>query len=531
MKLVSGTEMRAIDRTTIEERGIPGTQLMEKAGQALAEAVREDFDRGRVAVVCGKGNNAGDGLVAARYLARWGWEVHVLLLTPSEQFRGDALRNWEALQTCSFHSTEIRSPQALRSALSHADVIIDALLGTGLSGAPREPMNWAIEILDASGLPIIAADVPSGLADAEELSDTSPGPVIHAVRTVTMGLPKIALMTEVGLECAGRVTVAPLDFPHDLIQSPSLWRHLSMPAEMTALLRPRMRSGHKGTFGGVAVVGGSPGMSGALMLAGEAAVRSGCGMVYLAPPAELLPLVEARLLEPVKWKLAGALNHLDTAGARDLLERADQADAVALGPGLGQHPETVQAVRLLVGKLDKPLVLDADGLNALAGGLECLERRTAPIILTPHPGELSRLMKLSISEIQKQRFSLAREFARRHRCHLVLKGAGTIVASPDGMVWCNPTGNTGLAKGGSGDVLTGLIGGLLAQSYDAFSSALLGVYVHGLAADLAIEQSSPRSIRASDVIAHLGMAYHALEAQKSIAHSNSRHPTAAKGDD
>jgi NAD(P)H-hydrate epimerase len=531
MKLVSGAEMRTIDRIAIEERGVPGTQLMEKAGQALAEAVNEDFERGRVAVVCGKGNNAGDGLVAARYLARWGWEVHVLLLTPAEQFRGDALRNWEALQTCSFHSTELHSPQALRSALSHADVIIDALLGTGLSGAPREPMNWAIEIVNASAIPVVAADVPSGLADAEELSETSPGPVVHAVRTVTMGLPKIALMTEAGLECAGWVTVTPLDYPHDLLESPSLWRHLSMPVEMASLTRARSRSGHKGTFGGVAIAAGSPGMSGALMLAGEAAARSGCGMVYLAPPAGLLALVEARLLEPVKWKLAGAVNHLDSAGARDFLERASQVNAAAIGPGLGQHPETVQAVRFLVEKLDKPLVVDADGLNALAGAMECLEGRRTPTILTPHPGELSRLMGLSVAELQNNRFRVARDFARRHRCIVVLKGAGTIIASPEGMAWCNPTGNTGLAKGGSGDVLTGLIGGLLAQGYDALSAALLGVYVHGLAADLAIERSSPRSILASDVIAHLGAAYRTLEAEKSAVRSEKGHRTAAHGED
>jgi len=516
MRLVTGTEMREIDRVSIQERGIPSLQLMERAGAAVAEAVIEDFDRGAVCVVCGKGNNAGDGFVAARHLAGRGWQVRVALLGPSRDFQGDALQNFKVLPSAGIRVGECRTPEDLQALLPDAEVAIDALLGTGVKGPPRPPMDWAIQTLNESGVPVVAIDLPSGLQDAAEPSDRSEGPVVRALRTVTMGLPKVALMTTEGLACAGRVTVAPLDFPADLLESPALWRHLLTFETMAGALRERPRQGHKGTFGAVAIIGGSVGMSGALMLAGEAATRSGCGMVYLAPSAGALPIVESRVLEPVKWRTGGNAEHLDEAAARDLLERCTDVDAVALGPGLGVHPDTMAAVHLLVEKLDKPLVLDADGLNALSRKIEILSSRTAPTILTPHPGEMSRLTGLSVGEIQGARFATAREFARNHGCVVALKGAGTVVGSPFGSVFLNPTGNTGLAKGGSGDVLTGLTGGLLAQGYEPVKAACLGVFLHGLAADVAIADGSPRTLTASDVIDSLAKAYRRLEQNRGI---------------
>jgi NAD(P)H-hydrate epimerase len=360
-------------------------------------------------------------------------------------------------------------------------------------------------------VPVVAIDLPSGLEDAEETTEESEGPVVRAARTVTIALPKVALMTPTGLACSGRVTVAPGDFPCDLLEAPDLWRNLLTVEAMSHALRSRPRQGHKGTFGAVAVIGGSAGMSGALLLSAGAAIRSGCGMTYLAPTAEAMPIVEANILEPVKWEPAGHPAHLDPEAANRLLERCTAVDAVAIGPGLGRHPDTLNAVRILVERLEKPIVVDADGLNALAGHTSLIAARRHPTVLTPHPGEMSRLTERSVGEIQHHRFAVAREFARNHRCVLVLKGAGTVVAAPDGRTFLNPTGNTGLAKGGSGDVLTGLTGGLLAQGHDPVEAACLGVFLHGLAADLATHDASPRALTASDVNAHLGRAFRKLE--------------------
>jgi NAD(P)H-hydrate epimerase len=493
---------------------------MEHAGAAVARAVFEEFDRGIVCVVCGKGNNAGDGFVVARLLARRGWPVRVVLLASAAELSGDALRNFNSLpRDGNPEVAECRCREELDVRLQEAEVVVDAILGTGVRGAPRPPMDWAIRALNESGIPIVAVDLPSGLEDAAETSDPSEGPVVRAAQTITMGLPKVALFTTDGLRCAGRVTVAPIGFPADLLESVDLWRNLLSMESMAASLTDRSRQGHKGTFGAVALIGGSVGMSGALMLAGGAAIRSGCGMVYLAPTANALPMVESRLLEPVKWRIGGHLDHLDVAAAREIVDhcRAAGVDAVAIGPGLSRHPDTVAAVHLLAQTLDVPMVVDADALNALAERLDLLRdraKRGAATILTPHPGEMSRLTGRSIGEIQKTRFATAREFASRHGCALALKGAGTVVASPEGAVYLNPTGNTGLAKGGSGDVLTGLIGGLLAQGHDAVEAACLGAFLHGLAADLAIQDSTPRSLAASDVIDNLGRAYRKIERER-----------------
>jgi len=514
MRLVTGREMREIDRVSIEERGIPGSRLMERAGRALAEVIEEEFDRGVLAIVCGRGNNGGDGLVAARHLERRGWLVRVALLAPPSEFQGDARWAWEELDHNRVLVVECRDRAQLESALEGAEVILDALLGTGLSGAPRPPMDWAIEAINAAGAPVVAADVPSGLADAQETAERSAGPVVQAVRTVTMGLPKVALYTEQGLERAGGVTVAPLDFPRDLIESPSLWRNLLTLTETGLLLRARPRRGHKGTFGALLVIAGSAGMSGAAILAGRAATRSGCGLVYMAPPSRELPAVEAALAEPVKWPLPGAAEYLDLEAAAFLLQHAGRCTAAALGPGLGTRPETRAAVLTLIERLECPLVLDADALNALAdagGVIERLRARRAPTVLTPHPGEMARLAGKTVEDIQAARFAAARDFARQAAVTLVLKGAGTVIATPAGDVYLNPTGNSGLAKGGSGDVLTGLLGGLLAQGYSAGEAAQLGVFLHGLAADLAAEGSSPYALTATDVIERFGAAFRRLE--------------------
>jgi len=521
MRLATGKEMREIDRVSIEERGIPGLQLMEKAGEAIADAIGADFDHGGVVTaVCGRGNNGGDGFVAARLLAERGWRVRVALLGTPDSMKGDAFLAWKRLDFSKIQLFECAKPEDLAAAIEGADVLLDALLGTGLAGAPRPPMDWAIRMINESGVPVVAADVPSGLADAEETQDDSPGPVVRAMRTVTMGLPKVALFTTAGLRCSGRVTVAPLDFPRDLLESPAIGRSLLTLEDVAWRLRERPREGHKGLFGSLLIVGGSVGMSGALMLAAGAAGRSGCGLVYLAPPRGILPVVESRVLEPVKWQLPGAENCLDEAAADYLLERIEESRicALAIGPGLGRDKRTARAVLRLVDRAPLPVVIDADALNALST-LEfpaaALKSRAHPIILTPHPGEMAGLVRGSIDDVQRARFAAARKFAREANCVVVLKGAGTVIAAPgegsEGQVFLNPTGNSGLAKGGSGDVLTGLIGGLLAQKHDPVDAALLGVFLHGMAADIALEQSSPYAITPGDVIERLGAAFRRVE--------------------
>lgn len=500
MKVVTAEQMRQIDRVTIDERGIPGHQLMEHAGQAVADQICERFETGRVAIVAGKGNNAGDGFVVARLLAERRWSVTVFLLADPTEIRGDARTMHEAIPE-QVWQIRVEEPGQLRDALKEFDLVVDAILGTGTQGAVRGLFGEAIETINGAVLPVVSVDIPSGLP-----TDGGPieGPVVRAAYTVTMGLPKLGMTIHPGVEFTGTVTVASLEFPEELLNDPAIQVNLLTDAMIDAYLPPRPRDGHKGTFGSVVIVGGSPGMTGALVLAGRSAMRSGVGLVFCATAEALQPLVAGRLVEELTIGLPSTDGrHLDTVSLRPLATQAVRMKAIALGPGVGRAEGTQQFVRKAVEQIQLPMVIDADALTALGGHLDVLLARKVCTILTPHPGEMSRLTGKSTAQIQADRLGAARKLALNFRVVVVLKGAQTVVADPDGSIYINPTGNTGLAKGGSGDVLTGLIAGLLAQTSVALPSALCGVFLHGLAADLAARSIPPRAMIASDVIEHL----------------------------
>ncbi|MCX8035669.1 MAG: NAD(P)H-hydrate dehydratase [Candidatus Sumerlaeia bacterium] len=507
MKIVTAEQMRRIDRITIEERGIPGVQLMEKAGQAVADAVCERFSPDSVAVVTGKGNNAGDGFVVARILHQRRIHVVVFLMADPEELRGDAKTMFEALPA-TVPRVRIEDVRRLADALPRFDLIVDAILGTGIQGPVKGLFGEAIEAINATGLPVVSVDIPSGL-----IAEGGPilGPVIRAAHTVTMGLPKLGMLVQPGIAYTGTVSVADLDFPADLLNDPNIHLNHLTGKMIAGLLPPRPADGHKGTFGSVLIIGGSPGMTGAPVMAARAAMRSGVGLVFCAVTEALQGQIAARLLEELTLETPSSdKSRFDLSSLPSLLGHISRMEAVALGPGIGRAEPTEMFVRRAVETIPVPLVVDADALNALAGHLEAVRQRKAATVLTPHPGEMSRLTGQPVAEIQGDRIGAARALAADVRAVVVLKGAQTVIADPDGEVFINPTGNTGLAKGGSGDVLTGLIAGLLAQSGNALSAALCGVFLHGLAADLCAETIPPRTMIASDVIANIPAAFSSL---------------------
>ena len=503
MRLVTAEQMREIDRATIEEFRVPAHDLMEQAGRAIALDIAESFERGSVVVMAGKGNNGGDGYVAARYLSRAGWQVAVV--SPEPPNRGEAFRAFEALPTeVARHDwSTVSNPVEF---LAEFDVIVDALLGTGSQLPLKENYAAMIRAMNAARLPIVSADLPSGLHP-----DTGEGePVVIAARTITMGLPKLGMMCGKGPTHCGRIRVEALAFPTELLEGNPPFLTTLTATEARDLLPPRPREGHKGSFGRVIVAAGSEETPGAAILAVHGALRSGCGLVEMMAQAPIRPLVISTMPEVIAGLAAGA-RHLEPLDKATVDERLSHADALVVGPGIGLHPETQAALRSLLAFPDCPRVLDADALNIL-GASEDLARLLRPTdILTPHPGEAGRLLGIAGWEVHEDRWKAARQLARRYRCIVVLKGAGTLVADPEGNVCHVGAGNTGLARGGAGDVLAGLIGGLLAQGCKSWDAARLGVFAHGLAADQLVLEQSSRGMRILDVAEQLPLAFREIE--------------------
>ncbi|MBI1290513.1 NAD(P)H-hydrate dehydratase [bacterium] len=503
MRLVTAAQMREIDRQAIEEYGVPAAELMEAAGRTIAVDIAESFERGTVAVLAGKGNNGGDGFVAARYLHRAGWKVVVIYHEMPN--RGEAFRCWGALpdEIQRIPWSSIPAPAGL---LSEFDVLLDALLGTGSALPLREPYPAIIAAMNAARVPIVSADIPSGLDP-----DTGEGdPVVKAARTITFGLPKVGMMSGQGPVYCGRIRVEALAFPADLLEGAPPFLTTLTPTEARALLPARPREGHKGVFGRVVVAAGSEHTPGAAILAVHGALRSGCGLVELLAPAPIRPLVITSMPEVIAGTPCGT-SHLEPLPKEMVDARLLHADALVLGPGIGMAPETLESVRSLLSYPDCPRVLDADALNLLAAD-DGLQRLLRPgDILTPHPGEAGRLLGTAGWEVQEDRWKSARALARKYGCIVVLKGAGTLVADPDGNVCHIGSGNTGLARGGAGDVLAGLIGGLLAQGCAPWDAARLAVFAHGLAADQLVREQSSRGMRILDVAEQLPLAFREIE--------------------
>lgn len=510
MKVVTPEQMRRIDETTIRERGIPGAVLMDRAGKAVMREAMERFEPDSVIVVTGKGNNAGDGFVVARELQRHGIPTTLCMLRPPGDISGHALDMLNQVPG-EVRRIDQPTPAALREELTRHDLVIDAIFGTGLNGPLRAPWDEYIHAINACRMNVLAVDIPSGLPGEGPSGLAEPGPCVRATLTVTMGLPKVGMVIDPGVRATGRVVVADIGFPRDLLEQSDIQTNLMTMEQARGVLPTRQPNGHKGTFGRVLIVAGSEGMTGAAVMAAQSAARSGAGLVYVAYPRPLGAIMESHLIEPVKIPLEGEEGWFTEAQAGRVIAEASSMQAIAIGPGIGQRPETLGFFREVMAQVAAPMVIDADGLNLLAEDPGLLDRRPGPTVLTPHPGEAARLLNCTIEEVEGNRLDAMAELSRRCKAVVVLKGAQTVTTEPDGQRTLNPTGNSGLAKGGSGDVLTGLIAGLLAQGCEPGVAARLGVFVHGVAADVAAEKMGLRGMIPSDVIQALGSAFMRIE--------------------
>ncbi len=503
MNVVTAEEMRRLDADALTTYGIPVAILMEQAGMGVVREMERRFGdpAGRtVVVLAGKGHNGGDGLVAARHLLQRRALVRVFLTFPADASRGDTTTQSRILRNLGGRLLDpsVYDRAQFRSALQEADLVIDALVGTGLSAPITGLAADLIADLNASGKPVIAVDIPSGIsADTGEAL----GSAVRAALTVTFALPKRGHFLPPGSDHTGELRVVDIGIPRKAIERAELPLSVFTAEDAAAVLPGRPREGHKGTFGHVLVVAGSEGKSGAAMLTSRAALRAGAGLTTLACPESVLRSGEDKPAEIMTLPLPETPEHTIAARALDILfAAAKHATVVAIGPGLSTHPETLSVIRELVARLSLPMVIDADGLNALADHLESLKRPHAPMALTPHPGEMGRLTRLGSREVQRRRIDLAMEFARSHQVVVALKGARTVTASPDGKATLNPTGNSGMATAGAGDALTGVIAALMAQGLAPAEAARLGVYVHGSAGDLVAGERGERGMLAGDLI-------------------------------
>ena len=487
--LFGAEQMRAMDRWAIEECAIPSRDLMERAGAGLALHTDRVVPRGPVAIVCGKGNNGGDGFVAARLLRGLRASVRVLLLAEPGDYAGDAAANLRRLG-------DDHAPFS-PAALAGAAVIVDAILGTGFQGEPHGDARDAIEAIDACGVPVVAADVASGV-DAS--TGATSGVAITATATVTFAAAKPGHWIAPGKQHRGGLHVVDIGIPADAPVTPDAGL---LTTRVHALVPGRDHAGTKFSSGHVVVAGGSRGLTGAPCLAAEAAMRAGAGYVTALVPAALELVFETRLLEVMTRGLPDVDGALTVTGVDDALDALARAGALVLGPGLGRTDGAFAFARELAARAEVPLLLDADGLNAHAGALEALATRTAPTILTPHAGELARLLGTSSEAVAAARLRSARRAARRAKAVVVLKGDDTIIVRPDGLAAVNGLGAPALATAGTGDVLSGVIGALLAKGLDPFAAACAGVRRHAAAGRVAAHEHGPDGVIARDVIAAL----------------------------
>jgi ADP-dependent NAD(P)H-hydrate dehydratase / NAD(P)H-hydrate epimerase len=521
MKIVTSAEMRVIDRVTSERFRIPSLTLMENAGSAVAEFALDSYPRAKTfGIICGKGNNGGDGFVVARKLQQAGREVRLLLLADPAELQGDAAANFARLQKNSVsRETAPEKPNGGSLAIFNAwgepafreifgcDVLIDAILGSGFRPPVGGVYAEAIAKINAATAPVVAVDVPSG-ADADVMGDQT-GAVARADAIVTFTAPRPAHVF--GDLTSGPTVIAAIGTPPEAIES-SLNLQVITPKDIADLVGPRPRDSNKGMYGHALVAGGSLGKSGAAAMAGFSALRSGAGLVTVATTRSSLGAVAAYrpelMTDPLKETDAGTISK---EAFEEFNRIAANKTVLAIGPGISRHPSTAEFVRAVVTRSRTPLVLDADGLNAFEGRAQELNSKDRTLVLTPHPGEMARLTGLSTAAIQRDRVNVARSFAHDHQLILVLKGDRTVIANPEGEIWINTTGNPGMATGGTGDILTGIVAGMIAQNPKrAFLAVLAAVYLHGLAGDVAEETMGEHSLVATDLITALPESFRRL---------------------
>lgn len=507
MRAVTAARMRELDRRTIEECGVPGAVLMERAGRAVADEVVELVTArgrppgGRVAVVAGKGNNGGDAFVAARLLGEWGWPAVVFLAGRFDEVQGDALAHLLRMMASGAPVCERAGESDWAGAPDDGPwmAVVDGVLGTGVRGAAEGVPAAAIAWINRAGFraPVVAIDIPSGLnAD----TGVAAGVVVRADRTVTMGLPKAGCLEPAALEWVGSLSVADIGIPAALIEALPCERELVAGDEVARLLPGRPRAAHKGDYGHVLIMSGAAGFSGAVALAARAALRSGAGLVSALVPrgiaATVAALVPEAMVHAAEETAGGSL----ASAAWDRWSAgAMRFTSVLMGPGMTPGPDSKSLVRAMLRQSSAPVVLDADALNAFAGEAESLRAR-APVVVTPHPGEMGRLIGWRTEAVQADRLRAASEAAERTGAVVVLKGAGTVVHARGRAPCVNLTGNPGMATGGSGDVLAGLLAGLLAQGLDPWDAARAAVYIHGRAGDRAAAARSMAAMTAGDII-------------------------------
>lgn len=515
MEIFTGEQMRRVEQRAIHQFGVPSLTLMERAGEAVAEALRRDYpdlaERGAL-IICGKGNNGGDGLVAARYLVASGFHPRVLLLSRPDDLTPDAASQLAAARRAGVHVEEFPDAEAWHDgqplAIPPGRIVVDALLGTGLRGGARGLAATVIQTINDSPGEVVAIDLPSGL-DAE--SAAVPGPTVRAMRTYTLERPKLPLALRPSADFAGLWRALSIGIPQEAIDTEQAQLFWLDPATVQPLLSPRDVDTHKGDYGRLLVVAGSIGRSGAAVLAARGALRAGVGLVTVATPRSAQPLVAVQQAEVMTEPLAEtALGALDAQAAGEIRQFASHSDALALGPGLGLDDRTITALREALRDTVCPVVVDADGLGALAPLGTLLPSALGPagrqIVLTPHPGEAARLLDWATAEIQRDRLAAVREIARRSGAVAVLKGHRTLIAAPDGRAAVNASGNPGMATAGSGDVLTGVVGALLARGLSAWDAARIAVFAHGDAGDRAARARGQAGLIASDLVEYLPQA-------------------------
>ncbi|MEW6068603.1 MAG: NAD(P)H-hydrate dehydratase [Nitrospirota bacterium] len=535
MKVATAEEMRNIDRTTIEGYGIQGVVLMERAGLAVASKIKELFSRRKVIVISGGGNNGGDGFVVARNLYNEGWEVKVFLTSKLEDLKGDALLQYK---TAVKFGVVVQPVEELlnnhASIITHHCIVVDAILGTGLSKNVSGMLSEVINILNRSNKPVVSVDIPSGISsdNGQILGDAA-----KADYTVTFGIPKRGHLLYPGAEYSGKLFIEDIGFPNELLTSAKLNIELLERDYVSNLMPERQAYSHKGDYGHVLIVAGSKGKTGAALMTAKACLKVGAGLVTLGIPESLANIFQSRVTEEMILILPDKGDGTLSGKASDLILEFlhEKADILAIGPGIGISAETNKLMKALIENSTSPMVIDADGINSIRGETEIFLKAKTHVILTPHTGEMAGLLQHSAplplhlpevgkvrkglkapnaelrTKIEQDRINIAMSFARETKTHLVLKGVPTIIAAPDGRVFINPTGNPGMATAGTGDVLTGIISGFLSQNMSPLDASILGIYMHGLAGDIAASEKGQYSLIATDIIDKIPFAFCSLK--------------------
>jgi hydroxyethylthiazole kinase-like uncharacterized protein yjeF len=514
MKVVTSQQMREIDRKSIEENKISGLALMENAGLRIFLSLKDiytDLRLKKIIIFAGSGNNGGDGFVVARHLYDYGVKVKVFLLAPFHKIKDEAGENLYIIDKMGVELIEVETVklEKIQKAIQNSDLIIDAILGTGLKGRVTDLKAEIINLINVANKEVVAIDVPSGLnADSGKIE----GPCIKATHTITLALPKIGLLLFPGASFAGKVKIEDIGIPSYLLKSNKIKTNIITQAIVKSFLPFRATYSHKGSFGKVFILAGSVGMTGAAYLASEAAMRSGTGIVILGIPRSLNQIMEAKLTEVITFPLAETEKQSLGENAEEaILKLMKDFSVLGIGPGISRELETQRLVRKIIEKSNVPLVIDADAIFALSKETSILKKLKTPPVITPHPGEMAKLINKDIDYILDNQLDIAREIAQEFGIIVVLKGARTIVANKEGEAYINIGDNSGMATGGTGDVLTGIICSLIAQGADSFSAAIAGVYIHGLAGDLARDIKGERGMIAGDILSQLPQAFLSLE--------------------